>query len=95
MFKGDMNYLDFLLQVVRKTKESDDATILDPYSADYWSNAFGCASPCYELLFREVAVQEVIIKSDSDEANKFEQEMICHTYVQLTDTYKNLVNKYY
>lgn len=95
LYKGDMNYLDFILEIVRHTKEEDDKQVLDNYSKMYWDPGFGCVSPCYELMVRKATVEELIMASNSEESQRFSMELNKNSYVQLTDTYKNLVKKYY
>ena len=95
VYKGDMNYLDFLLEVVHNTRGEDDKLILDAYAKKYWKVGFGCASPCYELLFKKATVEELVIAASSVEAQHFYLEIKTNLYVHITDTYKALVEKYY
>ena len=90
--KGDMNYLDFLMEVARNT---EDEQVLDSYTKKYWENGFGCISPCYELLVKETVVQEVLLDGNSEYARKLCEEIKKVKYVQCTNAYKVLVNKLY
>lgn len=95
LYKGDMNYLDFLLEIVRNTKEEDDKQILDLYTKKYWEVGFGCASPCYELLVKKATIEERVMAANSEESQRFYLEFNKDSYVHLTNTYKALVGKYY
>lgn len=95
VYKGDINYLDFLLEVVHNTRGEDDKLILDAYAKKYWEVGFGCTSPCYELLSKKATVEELVIAANSVEAQRFCLEIKTNIYVHITDTYKALVEKYY
>lgn len=92
IFKGDMNYLDFLMEVARNT---EDEQVLDSYTKKYWENGFGCISPCYELMVKKAVVQEVLLDGNSEYARKLREEIKKVKYVQCTNAYKVLVNKLY
>lgn len=90
--KGDMNYLDFLMEVARNT---EDEQVLDSYTKKYWEDGFGCIAPCYELMVKETVVQKVLLDGNSEYARKLCEEIKKVKYVQCTNTYKVLVNKLY
>lgn len=93
--KGDMNYLDFLLEIVKESDETNDEIFLDLFSKRYWQVGYGCVSPCYEIMARKVKVEEIVIEANSKMAYRIMAEINTKKYVHLTDTYKSLVNKYY
>ena len=93
LHRGDMNYLDFLQEVVRNAK--GDSTVLDSYSKRYWDTDFASASPCFEYLVGKASVEEIVVKRGSEDAQNLIAEIKGFTHVQLTDKYKELVNRYY
>ncbi|MBQ9546385.1 MAG: hypothetical protein IJU90_03765 [Bacteroidales bacterium] len=91
--KGDMNYLDFLLNVLPFSEKEDKEN--EKIALKYWEDDFCCFSPCYEIMAKEVVVSEVVLQAGTEYAEKIREDIGSSLDIHLSKSYMDLVNKYY